>query len=68
MKRLIRIYIRKKIWEANRNIIGPELCDHDPDVEWVMQGFPFHWRIRLWAVTHSRPEIGYKKLFDWLIG
>lgn len=67
MKRLIRIYIRKKIWEANRYVIGPELNDYDSDVEWVLQGFPFRWRTRLWVVTHSRIETGYKKLYDWLI-
>lgn len=68
MKRLLRIYIRKRVWESKRNIIGSAPSDYDPDVEWVMQGYPFKWRTRLWAVTHSRPETGYKKLYDWLIG
>lgn len=68
MKRLIRIYIRKKIWEANCHVVGLKPSDYDSDVEWVMQGSPFRWRTRLWVVTHSRPEIGYKKLYDWLIG
>lgn len=67
MKRLLRIYVRKRIWESKRNVIGPAPSDYEPVVEWVMEGFPFRWRTRLWVATHA-DHIRLKDLYDWLIG
>lgn len=66
MKRFIRIYVKKRIWECRGKTFGPRPSDMDVLVEWVMQGYPFKWRTRLWAATHCYnrpPEYPY----EWLI-
>lgn len=66
MKRLIRRYIRKRVWESRRHIIGPQPSDYDDVVEWVMQGYPFRWRTRLWA-ANSATHCRYQDIYKWLI-
>lgn len=66
MKRLLRIYVRKQVWESKRSAIGPKPSDYDDVVEWVMQGWPFKWRTRLWAVKNAI-HCRYKDLYEWVI-
>lgn len=68
MKRLIRRYIRKRIWKCNAGVIGPAPRDYDEKAEWVMLGYPLHWRTRLWAVVNSRPHQNYKEVYEWITG
>ena len=66
MKRLLRRYIRRKVWKRDGNNIVNDPGDYDKVVEWIMEGYPFRWRARLWAVLHSKYRCYYKDLYEWL--
>ncbi len=66
MKRLVKRYVRKRVWECASKYLGPHPSDCDEIVEWVMKGYPFHWRTRLWAATKGYNR-GHKSLYEWLI-
>ena len=66
MKRLIQIYVRKQVWEVKgRGIMGLTPSDCNEIVDWIMDGYPFQWRTRLWAVKHSYHN-HYKDAYKWI--
>lgn len=66
MKRLIQIHVRKQVWKIKgRRIMGLTPSDCDEIVDWIMEGYPFQWRTRLWAVKHSEHN-HYKDVHKWI--
>lgn len=68
MKKLIERYVRKKIWKSQPSIpiVAPSPHDYDGYVMFVMEGYPFHWLTRLWAVTQCHYHHDPKEVYEWV--
>ncbi|MCI9608515.1 MAG: hypothetical protein HFJ94_10140 [Muribaculaceae bacterium] len=67
MKRLIRRYLRKKLYRPSFVSVKIDpLQKANDDVGWILDAPLWQWRARYWCVVNESRGYPKEKLFSWL--